>query len=172
MRLGNALELRILVTARDEERAVEKVRETGAENVETRIDRRRRVYARDRVVDGGPGEIVNREGLGRRIADRVPGEHLAVRKQGHVNPDDGPVDDGAPLSGLPGVARHGGGRLRSPGRQLPRMPVELRLERPAVDDGVLGLMACHGVGVMGQHGPRRAERNRVRQRQDKRCTQD
>ena len=163
MRLDDALELRVLVAAGDEERTVEEVGETGAEDVETLIDSGRRMGARDRVVDGGSREVVNGKGLRRRIADGVPGEHFAVRKQSHVNANDGPVDDRSPLSDLSGIrGDFGGSGLRRPAGQEPRLPVELRLERSAVDDGVLGLMPRRGVDVVREHGPRGTERQCVR----------
>ena len=127
---------------------------------------------RDRVVDGGSREVVNGEGLGRRIADGVPGEHFAVRKQSDVNANDGPVDDRPPLSDLSGIrGDFGGSGLRRPAGQEPRLPVELPLERSAVDDGVLGLMPRRGVDVVREHGSRGTERQCVRQSHDDRGTQ-
>jgi hypothetical protein len=79
MRLDDALQLGVLVATGKEQRPVEEVGETGAEEVEARIDRGGGMCARDRVVDGRPGEIVNGKLLGRCIADGVPGEHHAAK---------------------------------------------------------------------------------------------
>ena len=128
MRLDDALELRVLVAARDEQRAVEEVRETGAEDVVTLIDRGGCMGTRDGVVDGGSRKVVNGKGLRRRIADGVEGEHFAVRKQRHMNADDGPGGDWAPLTDLPGIGRDDlGGRQRRPRRPEPGAIVEHRL---------------------------------------------
>ena len=154
MRLDDPLELRILVSAGDEQRPVEQVGETSAEDVEPRIDGRRRVCPRDRVVDGGACEVLNGKRLGRGIADRVPSEHFAVRKQSHVNPDDGPVNHRPPLPDLPGIGHYGsGGCLRRPGRPYPRFAVEPRLGRGVVDNLVLSMMACRSVDVVREDRP-------------------
>jgi hypothetical protein len=172
MRLHDPFELRVLVPTSKKQRPVKEVSETGAEDVETRVDSRRRMCPRDRVEDGGPGEIVNREGLGRSIADRVEGKHLPVRKQSDMNTDDGPVDDRPPLPDLTGIGDDcGGSRLRGPAGQQPRLPTQLPLEHPGMDDRVLGPMPHHAVDVVRQHRPRNTKRQHTRQHHNQHATQ-
>ena len=164
MRLDDAVECRIQVAAGDEQPTVAQVSEARAEDVVARIDADIRVCARGRVIDGGPREGVVREFLGRGVPDGVPGQHLAVRKQRHVDPDDGPVVDLAPLPDLPGIFRdRSGGRLRRGGGKHAGVAVEPLLGRRAVDDLVLGLMARRGLEVVRLRDPRDGEPERQRQ---------
>ena len=157
MRLDNPVQLRILVAAGEEQRAVDEVGEPRAEDVEARIDGGRRVRPRHGVVDGGSREVVHRKALRRAIADGVPGQHLAVRQQGHVNADDRPVDDRAPLPDLTGIVRdRGGGHPRLGGGTQPRLPAQPCLGRRVVDDLVLGPMALRGVDGVRRGEPREA----------------
>jgi hypothetical protein len=127
--------------------------------------------ARDGVVDGGSRKVVNGKGLGRGIADGVPGEHFAVRKQRHMNADDGPGGDWAPLPGLPGIVRDDlGGRQRRPRRPEPGAIVEHRLARCAVDDRVFGLMTRRSVDVVRLAGAWNTKRGSLHQRAEKRST--
>jgi hypothetical protein len=173
MRLDDALELRVLVTAGDEQRTVEEVRETGAEDVVALIDGGGCLRARDGVVDGGSRKIVNGKGLGRGIADGVPREHLAVRKQRDMDADDGPVDDRTPFPDLSGIGRDGRvDRLRCPRGPDARPAVSPRLERCAVDDRVFGLMARRSIDVVRQDGPGNTKRRRQHERDDERSTEN
>ena len=171
MRLDDAVELRAPVAAGDEQRTVEEVRETGAEDVVTLIDRGGCMGTRNGVVDGGSRKVVNGKGLRRRIADGVEREDFAVRKHRHVNADDGPGGDRAPFPDLPGIGRDDlGGRQRRPRRLEPGAIVEHRLARCAVDDRVFGLMTRRSVDVVRLAGARNTKGGRLHQRHEERST--
>ena len=96
VRLGDAVQLRVLVAARDEERAVHQMREAAAEDVVARVHV---TGVCVRSPDPRPSRACGRGrvGLRRVVADRVVGEHLAVGHQRDVDADHGPVDERAPL---------------------------------------------------------------------------
>ena len=98
MRLDDAVELLVLVAAGDEHPAVEEMREAAAEDVEAGVDVDRRLRARRRIPHRRARVVLHRVRLGRVVADRVVGQHLAVRQQRDVDADDRPVDDRTPLA--------------------------------------------------------------------------
>ena len=117
----------------------------AAENVVAGVEGHRRLRARRWIPHRRASEVLHGKGFGGPIADRVVGENFAVRQQGDIDADDGPVDDRAPLP-------HGLGRARdrrtsshrAPGGHSASASVERMLLRGGVHDRVLRCVAGRG----------------------------
>jgi hypothetical protein len=159
VRLNDALELGILVPAREEQRPVREVGQAAAEDVVAGVHVHRSLDAGGGVPHSRASVVVHREGLGRCIADRVVREHLPVLEQRHVHTHNRPVDQRAPLTHIP---------LRASDRRFRRLrvrrgghdgtPRELSLDARSMSHGVLRLMAANGADLTGVS--KRRPRNR------------
>ncbi len=170
MCLDDAVELRVLVPAGDEQGPVHEVRQAAAEDVVARGHGDRRLRSSSWVPHGGAGVVVNRIGLARVVSHRVVREHLAVLEQGRVDAHDRPVFDRAPLPHLTLVAAHRGrGRLGVGGRSRAGAQLEPPLHGRAVRNGVLLHVALdRGYGLVSERsrsGLSGEDRERQREQQ-------
>ena len=107
MRLNDALQLLVLVPAREEQPTVQEMRQPATEDVEAGIHVDRRLNARRRIPHGRTRVIVHRVALGGVVPNRVVGQHLSVRQERNMHTHDRPVHDRAPLALV--MRRPGGG---------------------------------------------------------------